>query len=261
MKFIEIDGRLVCYRDHGSTDAPAVLFAHPLGMSQAVWDEVIDGLDGSFRTVSWDLPGHGASASVDTKLTAAHLASQALSLADALAVDRFHFVGTSIGGVIGQQLLCQAPGRLNNVVLTNTGPVIGSPQAWAERATAVRSQGLAAMADSISARWFGKALAVREPSARPGWALQLAHTDAESYARCCELLAEADFRGLLAGRSAGPIRLVAGDEDVATPVSSLETLGDELGGAPVEMLSGVGHVPSVEAPAALCERLPGWLAV
>src|SRR5699024_3691774 len=146
MPFVEIHDRAVAYRDTGSKAAPAILLAHPLGMTQAVWDDVVNALGDRWRLISWDLPGHGASAAINQPVTAADLAADALALLDVLGVAQANFVGTSIGGIIGQALLLQAPERLHQVVLTNTGAVIGEPEAWRQRAARVREKGLVAMA-------------------------------------------------------------------------------------------------------------------
>jgi Predicted hydrolases or acyltransferases (alpha/beta hydrolase superfamily) len=174
MPFAEIRNHVVAYRDTGAQSAPAVLLAHPLGMSQAVWDEVVARLCDRWRLISWDLPGHGASAPVAGAISASDLAADAVALLDHLNIGRAHFVGTSIGGVIGQALLLEAPARLDRVALTNTGAVIGHAATWHERAARVREEGLTAMASELVERWFAPALKRASPATLAGWQLQLA---------------------------------------------------------------------------------------
>ncbi|BBI54698.1 hypothetical protein HORIV_71190 [Vreelandella olivaria] len=64
MAFHTINGRSVAYRLLGAEVNPLVVLAHPLGMSQAVWDDVIPALLPRYRVLTWDLPGHGASQAV-----------------------------------------------------------------------------------------------------------------------------------------------------------------------------------------------------
>ncbi|KAE9622412.1 alpha/beta fold hydrolase, partial [Parasedimentitalea maritima] len=61
MAFLNIEGRSVAYRLLGAEANPLVVLAHPLGMSQAVWDDVLPALLPRYRVLTWDLPGHGAS--------------------------------------------------------------------------------------------------------------------------------------------------------------------------------------------------------
>ncbi|GAB3677195.1 bifunctional 3-oxoadipate enol-lactonase/4-carboxymuconolactone decarboxylase PcaDC [Salinisphaera aquimarina] len=259
MPFLKLGDRSVAYRDTGPATAPAVLLAHPLGMSQAVWDDVVAALSPRLRLISWDLPGHGASAPAGGALSADDLAAEALALLDALAIDTAHFVGTSIGGTVGQALMVKAPERLERVVLTNTGAVIGNAEAWQQRAARVRSEGLAAMAPELVERWFGPLFKQAHPEAVIGWQIQLGRGDDDSYARLCELLGETDFTGRL-GHFQHPVQLLAGAADAATPPAALEALARELPAGTVTVLDDVGHVPAVEAANALAEHLAAWLA-
>ena len=254
MAFVECNGRIIGYDDSGETGLPALLFAHPLGMSRQVWTEVTTRLRGRWRCIAWDLPGHGNSAGLTRPVSANDLAADAKALLAHLHIERCTFVGTSIGGVIGQALLLDAPALLSCTVLTNTGAIIGQPEAWHTRAARVRDEGLAQIAPELSQRWFADTYKQAQPAGLAGWTIQLARTDDESYARLCELLAETDFRGQLAGVEA-PVQLIAGAEDPATPVTTLRALAEELDGAPLITLDQVAHVPPVEDSAAFTEAL------
>lgn len=263
MAFLEVNGRSVAYRLLGAEALPLVVLAHPLGMTQAVWDDLLPALLPRYRILTWDLPGHGASAAwpeTGGEITPASLAAEALALADHAGASCFHFVGTSIGGVVGQQLLAGHSERLLSATLTNTGAVIGNPDLWNTRAGRVRQEGLAAMAGEIVPRWFAPALIEAQPALAEGWKVQMARTDGESYARLCEMLGRTDYSGKLADHDV-PVQLLGGSEDMATPPATLETLAGECSDAPLEILGTVGHVPSVECPGVFVQRLLGWLSV
>lgn len=263
MAFLDINGRSVAYRLLGAEALPLVMLAHPLGMTQAVWDDLLPALLPRYRVLTWDLPGHGASQAWPAdggEITPAALAAEAQALADHAGASRFHFVGTSIGGVVGQQLLADHAERLLSATLTNTGAVIGTRELWTTRAGRVRNEGLAVLSGEIVPRWFSAERLEAEPALETGWRTQMARTDAESYARLCEMLGRTDFTGKLAGRDV-KVHLLGGSEDVATPPATLEALAAECDGAPLEILDGFAHVPSVESPDAVAERLLAWLAV
>ncbi len=110
------------------------------------------------------------------------------------------------------------------------------------------------MAHEIVPRWFGAAAREQQPALLAGWTVAMARGDAHSYAQLCEMLAGTDFRDTL-GRPDVPIRLVAGADDLATPPESLASLARITGAPSPEVLEHVGHVPSVECPERLAERL------
>ncbi|KJZ17520.1 MULTISPECIES: alpha/beta fold hydrolase [unclassified Halomonas] len=261
MAFLNIEGRSVAYRLLGAEANPLVVLAHPLGMSQAVWDDVLPALLPRYRVLTWDLPGHGASqAWGDGPITPAELAKEAIALADHAGAGRFHFVGTSIGGVVGQQLISEHGERLLSAALTNTGAVIGTSELWTTRAERVRREGLAAMSGEIVPRWFAAACFDAEPALKAGWCTQMGRGDDESYALLCEMLGRDTFTGKLSGKGV-KVQLFGGSEDLATPPATLEALAAECDGAPLEVLEGVGHVPSVEAPSRFAEKLLAVMAV
>ena len=261
MAFHTTNGRSVAYRLLGSDVNPLIVLAHPLGMSQAVWDDVIPALLPRYRVLTWDLPGHGASQAVSgTQITPADLAEEVLALVALAGVQRFHFAGTSIGGVVGQQLIAAHPDRLLSATLTNTGAVIGNPDLWNTRAGRVRQEGLEAMAEEIVPRWFAPATFEASPALKAGWCVQMGRGDDESYAQLCEMLGRDTFTGKLSGKRA-KVQLFGGSEDLATPPTTLEALAKELDDAPLEVFDGVGHVPSVEAPALFAQKLLAVLAM
>ncbi len=260
MAFHTINGRSVAYRLLGAEVNPLVVLAHPLGMSQAVWDDVIPALLPRYRVLTWDLPGHGASQAVSgEQITPADLAAEALALVALAGAQRFHFAGTSIGGVVGQQLIAEHSDRLLSATLTNTGAVIGNPDLWNTRAGRVRHEGLAAMSEEIVPRWFAPKAFEASPALKAGWCTQMGRGDDESYAQLCEMLGRDTFTGKLSGKRI-KLQLFGGSEDMATPPATLEALSAELDGAPLEIFDGVGHVPAVEAPAHFAEKLLAVLA-
>ncbi|MDF0750876.1 alpha/beta fold hydrolase [Marinobacter sp. 71-i] len=250
MAFLKHNGRTICYRLLGDKDKPLLVLAHPLGMTQGVWDDMLPMLLPRFRVLTWDLPGHGASASwpdKSDKITPEDLAQEAIALAAIADTERFHFVGTSIGGAIGQQLVSQHSDRLLSATLTNTGAVIGTPEAWNTRSANVLELGLRAMAVDIVPRWFGPAACEQQPALVEGWRVIMGRGDDRSYALLCEMLGRVDFREKL-GQHRVPLRLIGGSDDVATPPETLQALAQYSGASHPVILEHVGHVPSVECP-------------
>ncbi len=257
MAFLTHRGRTLCYRLLGDRTRPLLILAHPLGMNQSVWDDLLATLLPSFQVLTWDLPGHGASSAWPESagdITPDDLAMEVLALVGVAGAERFHFVGTSIGGVIGQQLVAEYGDKLISATLTNTGAVIGTPEAWNTRAKAVRTKGLATMAGEIVPRWFGPVACEEQPALLDGWQIVMGRGDDNSYALLCEMLGRVDFRDKLRGRDV-PILLIGGADDMATPPQSLKTLAQVSGAEEPVILKGVGHVPSVERPSVLSNIL------
>ncbi|MBA6421036.1 MAG: alpha/beta fold hydrolase [Pseudomonas sp.] len=261
MAFLKHKGRTICYRLLGDNDKPLLILAHALGMTQGAWDEVIPGLLSKFRILTWDLPGHGGSAAwpeASEQISAEDLAAEALALADLAGANTFYFAGTSIGGVVGQQLLAYHEHRLTSAVLTNTGAVIGTRDGWATRSADVLQKGLNSMSAAIVPRWFSTASCQQQPALVEGWTVIMSRGDDRSYALLCEMLGTCDFSEKLQ-QLRTPLLLVGGSDDVATPPALLETLAQISGAAAPIILEQVGHVPSVECPGELSQILIDYM--
>ncbi len=250
MAFLKHNGRTICYRLLGDSAKPLLVLAHPLGMTQGVWDDMIPALLTRFRILSWDLPGHGASSAWpgnSDEVTPEDLAQDALALAGVADAETFHFVGTSIGGVIGQQLIANHANHLISAILTNTGAVIGTSDVWNTRSADVLKKGLDTMAGTITPRWFGAQACKQQPALVDGWTGIMGRGDSRSYALLCRMLGTCDFREKLADRAI-PLTLVGGADDIATPPETLEALAQCSGTDTPIILERIGHVPSVECP-------------
>ncbi len=227
---------------------PTVVLAHPLGMNMQVWDYLVPDLTTNFSILRFDLAGHGSSTpySADTtSLEDSRLVDDLLQLCDELGIATFHFVGTSIGGMLGQQLLASASEHLLSATLTNTGMKIGSREGWLDRQAKVMQESLSTLAPSLVTRWFSPQSTERYPNLLSQWASLLARTDDHSYGLLCAWLGEQDMSESLKATDI-PVLLVAGEDDVATPTSDLIALGKALN-KPVAELKQTGHVPSLES--------------
>lgn len=257
MAFIKHQGRIIHYRLLGAADKPLLVLAHPLGMNQTIWDDILADLLPVCRVLTWDLPGHGASSAWPESSDAINpedLAGEALFLAKLANADYFHFAGTSIGGVVGQQLLSQHSEQLLSATLTNTGAVIGTPENWQIRSNDVQNRGLAAMAAEIVPRWFGQKVCQQQPDLLAGWQQVLANVDDRSYALLSEMLGRTDFSAKLRDVRI-PLQLLGGSDDVSTPPATLQALAACTNGAEPLILADVGHIPAIEAPQALSQLL------
>lgn len=257
MAFIKHQGRIIHYRLFGAADKPLLVLAHPLGMNQSIWDGVLADLLPVYRILTWDLPGHGDSAPWTESSAAINpedLAQEALLLADLAKAERFHFVGTSIGGVVGQQLISQHSERLLSATLTNTGAVIGTPENWQIRSNDVQKRGLADMAAEIVPRWFGQQACQQQPDLLEGWQRILARVDDRSYALLCEMLGRTDFSIQLSNPQV-PLQLIGGSHDLSTPPATLQALAACSGAESPVILENIGHIPSVECPQVLSQLL------
>jgi len=238
----------VAYRLDGPPDAPLVLLAHGLLTSHAIWGAFAAALRGRWRLLRYDLRGHGATTATPAPYAIATLAHDAVRLLDALGIERAHFIGTSLGGMLGQHLGAHHGDRVATLTLANTTAVQGMPSAWQQRIDTARQHGIAPLVEPTLARWF------TAPFLASGNA-QVAHlravaaaTTVDGFVGCASAV-----RGLtqaeLLPRIARPTLVIVGDADAATPPAEGAAIQAAIAGARLVHLRAA-HQAVAEVPEA-----------
>ena len=110
----------LAWERHGAGDP--VLLIHGLGYARWGWEPVLPGLAERFEVVLFDNRGIGESDAPPGPYTAAEMAADAIQVLDEAGVDRAHVVGTSLGGMVAQELALAHPERVDRLVLACTTP-------------------------------------------------------------------------------------------------------------------------------------------
>jgi len=222
-------------------DGPPVLMGSSLGTSLHMWDGQLPLAD-HFRLIRYDHRGHGQSAAPPGPYEIADLAGDVLEL----GAGRTHYVGLSIGAMIGMWLAANAPERIDRLVLICTSAQLGPPSMWQDRAAKVLAAGSAEpVADAVVDRWLTPAFAAEHPDARAKLRAMLTAADPAGYAACCGAIERMDLRAEL-GRITAPTLVISGADDLATPVEHQRLIAEAIPGARHEILSPAAHVAAVE---------------
>ncbi|MFD7658865.1 3-oxoadipate enol-lactonase [Actinosynnema sp. NPDC059797] len=234
--------------EHGPPDGPVVVLSGSLGSDLSTWEPQVRPLaDAGFRVVRYDHRGHGASPVPPGPYRLADLADDALALLDRLGARRAHWVGLSLGGMVGMWLAAHHADRVAGLVLCCTSAAPGPPEGWVERAAAVRAGGTGAVADAVVARWFTPGLRAADPAGVARYRDVVAATPAEGYASCCEAIATMRLTEVLP-RITAPTLVLSGAEDPATPPEHGERIARAVPGARLEVVAGAAHLGNVEQP-------------
>lgn len=145
--YLRCEGRELHYTEWGAQHAEAVIAWHGLARTGRDMDDIAEHLSQRYRVICPDTIGRGLSEWSPEPLTEYCLAFYdrlATSLVNQLALEKFHWLGTSMGGAIGLRAAASSlRGRLQRLVLNDMGPEIaraatdrirsyaGSPAAFA----------------------------------------------------------------------------------------------------------------------------------
>ncbi|MGO9674881.1 MAG: 3-oxoadipate enol-lactonase [Methylocella sp.] len=257
MSEITIAGETFNVRLEGDENKEVLALAHQLGGSLAVWEPLMPALLEHFRVLRWDSRGHGGSIANEGPYSVAQLARDAIAIFDALGIEKAHWLGLSMGAIVGQAALIAAPERIGRAVLANTAAKLGTPDIWNARIQATRQDGMEAIAGTTAARWFTPEFREAEPEDVEAVLFILRETSPEGYAAASAALRDVDQREAI--RSIRNKALViVGRHDPSAPPELGAFVASAIKGARLMTLES-SHISPIEQADAFAEAAIDFL--
>jgi 3-oxoadipate enol-lactonase len=232
----------------GPPGAPVLVLGPSLGTSTILWETAIPALAQRYRVLAWDLPGHGASPAAQDPFTVDDLADAVVAAIDEVGADRVRYAGVSLGGATGLTLLLRHPERVEAAAILASGAQLGEPTGWHERAAQVRAQSTSSVIVGSAQRWFAPGSIEREPDLSGRLLHALQDADDESYALCCDALADYDVRDRL-GEIGAPVLAGWGEHDAVAPEAKSLEIATGVRRGRSARIDGAAHLPPAERPA------------
>ncbi len=259
---LPLAGRRLHYDIVGPEDGPVVCITHSLASDGRSWTEQLPPLlQAGFRVLRLDMRGHGGSDPVAGDYTMSALAGDVATVFEALSLPRVHYIGLSIGGMIGQAFAIEHGAKLISTMWCDTLPAnpAGAAALWAERMDTVRrANSLEPLADATVERWFTDAFKPRKPGRWKEIRDTVAATTPAGYLGCSAAIMNFDFTMQLPGLRV-PTLVVCGADDPGTPPSENRRLAGLVPGGRYQEIAKARHFPNVERPEAFNRIMLGWL--
>ncbi len=257
MAVIEIGEETFNIEVEGPDGAPCLLLSNSLGTNLHMWDGQMAALTQRFRVIRYDSRGHGDSVAADGPYSIEQLANDALHILDTLGIEKAHFMGLSMGGMVGMWLLTHNRERIGKAVLCNTGAFMGSPDIWNKRIREARAGRMDGLVPQTIDRWFTCDYQERSPEAVKRIATMVKATPALGYASCCAAIRDMDQREALRSIT-NPVLVIVGQHDPATPPSMGGLIAASIKGARLIDLDAA-HLSNIEAEAAFTRAVVSFL--
>lgn len=258
MPILTLASHSLHYRiDGDGEDKPWLVFCNSLGTDLSMWDAQADAFSRNYRVLRYDRRGHGGSSAPQAPFKLADLGQDVLALLDALAIQKTHFCGLSIGGLTGQWLGLHAGNRLGKLVVCATAARIGTAEGWASRMEAVRKGGLAGLTAATAERWFTPQFNAAEPALVGKVLDSFVRTSVAGYLGCSAALAAADLRDDILSID-NPLLAISGADDPVCPPADLQAIATGVQRGQHVSLPG-RHIVNVESAAAFNATLAAFL--
>ena len=237
----------VNYELSGKTGAPLVMLSHSLGSSLVMWKPQMRALEPYYQVLRYDTRGHGGTDAPTGPYTLEQLAEDAIGLVDTLSRDVVHWVGLSLGGMIGQCLALNQPHRLRSLVLCDTAAIMPKDgQAMRqERIDTARNKGMQALLQPTLERWFTPPFLKQNSQNLTLIRNQFLATPVAGYIGCSEAIKGLNYLDRLREIKI-PTLIIVGEDDPGTPVAASEAMHKRIPGSKLVVLPSAAHLSNVE---------------
>jgi len=244
---LDLDGLRIAYRRAG--DGPPVMLLHGFVGDSREWRPEIEELSDEFTVVAWDAPGSGGSSDPPETFRLADFADCLAAFIDVLGLGSPHVVGLSFGGALALELYRRHPTLLTTLVLASAfAGWTGSLPAVVVEQRLMQTLRAADRPPADFVRAVIPSMFSESPPAGPAeeFANIMVEIHPAGFRVMARALAEADLRDVLP-KIKVPTLLLYGDKDVRAPLTVARDLHAAIPGSRLAVMSGVGHMSSVEA--------------
>jgi pimeloyl-ACP methyl ester carboxylesterase len=218
--------------------APVVLLHHGLGGNGRLFAPWVPYLADRYRVLRVTARGQGGTPRpAGYHWSLANFVQDVVDLLDHLEIERVHWVGTSGGGIVGQQAAISAPGRIASLALVATTARFRSPTARLDDWLAPLDAGdVAAFLRRDEERRFGT-----DHPARTDWIVaELCRTPARVAAELHRWVVGVDLTSRLPEIRC-PALVVTGEHDTLTGAEDARVLVDGIPNARLHIVRGHPH--------------------
>lgn len=229
-------------------DGPALFLIHGIGARRATFDRLVEGLRDRFTCISYDLRGHGLTPWAGGRFGLEDLVDDLEALRDRLGIERAHFAGHSLGGMIGPAYARRYPERVLSLGLWSTAAFRDPDDSQKVRGVvaAMREKGIGPVLDTLTARWFTDDFCAARPDVIDWRKKQVMDTDPEVFLNVFDIYAETEM-GPWLREIAVPTQIITGELDGGCNPRLNRLIHQAMPGSELEILDGLKHAIFIEA--------------
>jgi 3-oxoadipate enol-lactonase len=257
---VEINGIQINCEVSGAKGKPWITFSHALCNNLTLWDEQAEMLENDFRILRYDHRGLGQSDAPLGPYSFPMLIEDAIALLDHFDIEKTHWCGLSIGGMMGYGLCQDFGGRILSLIACDSRPDAPPDyQAYFQhRIDVADAEGMEGLVESTISRWFTPESVDANIPVLDKVREMIRSTNEVGHAGCCEALKTLAFGSRL-GEISVPTLIIGGEKDKGAPPEALAHAASQIPEAKHVVISGAGHISNLENPTEFNNALRNFL--
>jgi pimeloyl-ACP methyl ester carboxylesterase len=227
---------------------PALFLIHGIGARRATFAKLVEGLKDRFTCISYDLRGHGASPLPEGRFGLEDLVDDLEALRARLGIERAHFAGHSLGGMIGPAYARRYPDRVLSLGLWSTAAFRTEDDSAKVMGVvaAMRERGIGQVLDTLTARWFTDDFCAAHPEVIDWRKKQVMDTNPDVFLNVFDIYAETEMGPWLHEITA-PSQVLTGELDGGCNPRLNKQIAAALPHSELVILDGLKHAIFIEA--------------
>lgn len=227
---------------------PAIFLIHGIGARRTGWTEMVEHLKDDFTCITYDLRGHGDSPLPKERFGLDSLVDDLEALRARLGIEKAHFAGHSLGGMIGPAYAHRYPDRVITLGLYSTAAFRTEDDSAKVKAVvaAMRERGIGQVLDTLTDRWFTDEFAASRPDVIEWRKQQVMDTDSEVFLNVFDIYAETEMSPWLHEITAPSLVLTAENDGGCNPRLNRQ-IAEALPNSELVILDNLKHAILIEA--------------
>ena len=278
-KFLELsDGSLIHLRDEGNKKGKVILLIHGFNGSLFNYEPMVPFLTDEYRVISLDLPAHGLTGAVKSDLYSHEGFEKVISeVVKLLGINKFYFVGHSMGGMIAWRYALKHLDQLNGLIIIGS-PFIANEEEYKDFQSVNAPP---AAFEIIESKFFRRALEyvtprllVKEGVSQTVYDQSIVTDELvdqfhdiilmEGTRLAIGMLVEDHEDDFIANPNdlkniSIPSLILHGEEDNLVDIRFVEHFIDQIPNVRLISYPNVGHMPPMEIPALLAQDIRGFI--
>jgi 3-oxoadipate enol-lactonase len=261
MPQVDTNGIKIEYRIDGKEGAPYITFVTGIANDLTMWDTQVEALGKDYRTLRYDLRGHGDTQATEGDYSMELLVRDLTGLLTELNIEKTHLVGLGLGGAIVQAFAIEHPQRVNTLMpcCCRAKMVPEFAAMWHKLREEVANEGVEVVVESTVQRWFSDEFKAANPKVLQNVRNMIRATTTLGYLGVTAAFLGLNIEDKLPQIKAPTLYISGAEDKVGGPPALMAELAKKVPGAQHRSVPKAAHIANIQNPAGFNKEVGDFL--
>jgi len=261
MPQVDTNGIKIEYRFDGKEGAPYITFVTGIANDLTMWDAQVEALGKNYRTLRYDLRGHGDTLATEGDYSMELLVRDLAGLLTELNIEKTHLVGLGLGGAIVQAFAIDHPQRVNTLMpcCCRAKMVPEFAELWHRLREAVANEGVEVIVEPTVQRWFSDEFKAANPKVLQDVRNMIRATTTLGYLGVTAAFLGLNIEDKLPQIKAPTLYLSGAEDRVGGPPALMAELAKKVPRAQHRSVPKAAHIANIQNPAGFNKEVADFL--